>query len=148
MTTFLEQYTPSPWQIDHVNLHVNLFQDHALIRSKLSLRQNEQSPVPGGKLRLNGENQQLIELLVDGIKLTPERFHLEDEVLTIAGLPAECELEIVTRSEPQNNRELSGLYRSGKHVLHTVRGGRLPAYHVLPGSTRCDGTLYDYDRGR
>ena len=113
MTTFLDQYTPSPWLIDHVDLYVSLFEDHAIVRSKLNLRQNGHAPAPGGKLRLNGENQELLEIRANGNKLTPERYHLEDELLTIAGLPENCELEIDSRIEPQNNRELSGLYRSG-----------------------------------
>ena len=42
--------------------------------------------------------------------MTPSEYHIQGELLTIEGVPRECELETVVRIRPQDNTALSGLY--------------------------------------
>ncbi|MBC8067315.1 MAG: aminopeptidase N, partial [Deltaproteobacteria bacterium] len=64
-------------------------------------------------LRLNGERLRLIELAIDGAIAAPSSYEIEPELLVVPDVPDRFELRTVVEIEPQNNTELTGLYRTG-----------------------------------
>ncbi|MGH7090635.1 MAG: aminopeptidase N, partial [Stellaceae bacterium] len=64
-------------------------------------------------LRLDGEELELNSVALDGEALGANRYQLDAESLTITGLGERATLEIETRIRPQDNTQLSGLYKSG-----------------------------------
>ncbi|ADH84975.1 aminopeptidase N [Desulfurivibrio alkaliphilus] len=112
----LAEYRPPFFLLDEVNLQVELFADHALVRSSLCLRRNP-AVDDAEMLVLDGEELELLELRLDGQALPPERYRLEGVGnrgrLVIPTPPVQCTLETVSRIYPAANTALEGLYRSG-----------------------------------
>ena len=105
---YLKDYTPPAWWVDSVDLHVALHDGHALVRARLACRKNS-----GGDLVLNGEELALEAIGIDDQALPAGRYTLGEESLTVHGpLPERFTLETRVRIEPDNNTQLSGLYRS------------------------------------
>ncbi len=134
----LAEYRPPFYLVDGVELQVDLYDDHALVRSRLQLRRNPaaQSAAAGADvLALDGEELELLELRLDGVELPPERYLVRGDSntpavkgdnraaaaprddgrgqLLIHDPPAQGELETVSRIYPAANTALEGLYRSG-----------------------------------
>lgn len=112
-TIYLKNYQAPSFQIDTVDLSFDLYDDYALVTSTLQLtRQHD------GALHLLGDELELISLHMNGLKLEPSAYTLQQEDLIIENCPDELTLNIVTRIHPQNNTKLSGLYRSN-HLFCT-----------------------------
>ncbi|MDK9704986.1 MAG: aminopeptidase N [Sulfuritalea sp.] len=112
---YLKDYTPPAWLVDTVDLHVAIHDGYAEVRATLACRRNPRGP--GGALVLHGEELSLRAVGLDGTALAPSRYTLADDMLSIFGvesapLPDAFVLETVVRIEPDNNTQLSGLYRS------------------------------------
>jgi aminopeptidase N len=102
-TIQLTDYTPPGFLIPHVELDVDIREDHALVRAKLQVKRNGGS----GPLVLDGDELQLESVQLDG---RPARHDVAPESLTVHDLPDACVLETVTRIVPQKNTKLEGLY--------------------------------------
>ena len=108
---YLKDYLPPAWLIDTVDLHVTIGDFYTEVSAKLGCRRNPQGP--RAPLRLNGEEMMPQAVRLDGQQLPGERVILEGDVLTVTGdLPESFQLETVVRIDPDNNTQLSGLYRS------------------------------------
>ncbi|MBT9539971.1 aminopeptidase N [Thiobacillus sp.] len=111
VTLYLKDYAPPAWLIDTVDLHVSIFEGHAEVRTRLACRRNPAALA--GALVLNGEALELVGLTLDGAALAPTRYTCADGLLTIAALlPDTFQLESTVRIHPDQNTQLSGLYRS------------------------------------
>ena len=110
-TIFLEDYTPPAYLIDATELSFELFEDHALVHSSLTVRRN---PVveEGAPLTLHGQDLELLSLTIDGRSLAADEYEVGAESLEIATVPASFELRCSTRIKPQDNTSLEGLYKS------------------------------------
>jgi len=108
----LADYAPPPFLVDTADFVFDLGEETTRVRSRLSIRRNPAAP-EGMALRLDGQGPELVSLALDGEPLGPNRFRHDEDGLTIADLPAECVLDIETSIRPQDNTELSGLYKSG-----------------------------------
>lgn len=109
-TVYLKDYQPPVFKVDTIHLDFDLYDDHALVHSRMHLiRQHE------GPLHLYGDELELISLSKDGAPLKPDEYRLEESDLIIEDCPDQMILDIVTRIKPQENTQLSGLYRS--HTL-------------------------------
>ncbi|KTC81186.1 aminopeptidase [Legionella cherrii] len=112
-TVYLKNYQPPFFAIETVNLNFDLYDDHALVSNELKLiRQHE------GPLHLYGDELELVSVHMNGQKLEPSAYVLQPDALIIENCPDEFALKIVTRIYPQNNTQLSGLYRSN-HLFCT-----------------------------
>jgi aminopeptidase N len=106
-TIYLKDYLPPAFNVDTVHLSFDLYDDHALVHSRLHLtRQHE------GVLHLYGDELELISVAIDGKQLESHAYIIQDNDLIIEHCPAHMILDIVTRIKPQENTQLSGLYRS------------------------------------
>lgn len=112
-TVYLKDYQPPSFAVETVDLSFDLYDDHALVTSRLQLnRQHE------GSLHLYGDELELISIAMNGHVLDTSAYQLQGSDLVIDDCPAEMTLEIVTRIKPQENTQLSGLYRSN-HLFCT-----------------------------
>lgn len=113
-TIYLKDYQAPAWLIDTVNLHVSLYDDHALVTAEIAFRKNSDSQEDSqAPLRLDGELLALQAIAVNGDELSASEYTVDDEFLTVLNPPSKGVLSTVVRIEPQNNTALEGLYRSG-----------------------------------
>ncbi|MCL4106623.1 UNVERIFIED_CONTAM: hypothetical protein GTU68_009757 [Idotea baltica] len=110
-TIYLKDYQPPAYWIDETDLNFELHEDHAVVCSKLTLRQNE--AVSGAAaLVLHGEGFELLEVTVDDRQLEPSEYVVTATTLCIENMSGNFVLQCKTRLEPQNNTSLEGLYKS------------------------------------
>jgi aminopeptidase N len=111
--TRLAEYRPPEFLIDTVELVFELDPADTRVAAHIALRRNPEAPATT-PLRLDGDELELVSLALDGRKLAPGDYRLEaDGALVITTVPEAFALEIVTRTAPEHNTALSGLYISG-----------------------------------
>ncbi len=111
-TTYLKDYSLPPFLIDSVDLTFVLGDEETRVTSVLNLRRNPECGSDTEPLILDGEELELVNLVLNGEKLTPKHYLVDNRSLTILSIPAQCRLEIETRIRPQDNTSLEGLYKS------------------------------------
>jgi aminopeptidase N len=99
---YLKDYTPPAFNVDTVELDVDIREDHAVVSARLAIRRNAAGP-----LVLDGDEVQLVSVKLDGREV---RYELTAEKLTIHDVPDRFTLETVSRIVPQKNTKLEGLY--------------------------------------
>ncbi|MEM9030076.1 MAG: aminopeptidase N [Pseudomonadota bacterium] len=108
----LRDYRPSSHLIDRVDLDVSLHPTETIVRSVLRVRPNPAAR-SSTKLRLDGENLELLDVAIDGEVLSDKRYALTQDSLELRQLPEQpFKLAITTKINPDANKALSGLYRS------------------------------------
>ncbi|RZT42735.1 aminopeptidase N [Cupriavidus agavae] len=107
VTVYRKDYTPPAFAIDHVELVLDLDPQRTIVTSTLTLRRTATTDVP---LVLAGEALELVGIRLDGQPFTA--FSLDDDTLTLSGLPEQGTLEITAACNPAANTTLSGLYVS------------------------------------
>ncbi|HET6907313.1 MAG TPA: aminopeptidase N [Rhodanobacteraceae bacterium] len=104
----LADYRPPAWRVEHVELTFDLGIDETLVGARLHLRCERDEP-----LWLDGEELELLELVLDGRALAAADYTLDACGLTLPGARDGSVLETKVRIAPARNTELSGLYLSG-----------------------------------
>lgn len=108
----LEDYRPSDWLIDTVDLDIVLDPTRTRVRSQLQLRPNPAGHA-GAPLILDGDELTPDSILLDEVPLDPSLYTLSPQGLTIQAPPARAfSLRIETTLDPGANTKLMGLYRS------------------------------------
>ncbi|MFT4171981.1 MAG: aminopeptidase N [Rhodocyclaceae bacterium] len=107
---YLKDYTPPAYLIDTVDLDVAIFEGHARVGARLAVRRNPAGR--GGPLVLNGEGLTLESVSLNERALPADAWRHADDLLTLADVPDAFVLHTVVRVDPDNNLQLSGLYRS------------------------------------
>jgi aminopeptidase N len=102
-TIHLKDYTPPAFLVPHIELDVDIREDHALVRAKLQVKRNRGD----GPLVLDGDELELQSVTLDG---KAPRHDVTPDKLTIHDVPDAFTLETVTRIVPQKNTALEGLY--------------------------------------
>ena len=109
-TTYLANYQPYPWHIESVDLNFALYDEYALVINEMI-----------GSLAIKGHNQlylcgsdacELLEICLNGRLLNVDEYQRESQDLIILNCPSKFTITITTKIYPQNNTQLSGLYRS------------------------------------
>jgi aminopeptidase N len=111
-TVYLRDYQVPDYLIDETHLEFSLYEDHALVSTRLVMRRNPQAATPLAPLVLHGKNLELLQLQLDGEELSADSYSVDEEFLTIARVPAAFTLECLTRIKPHENTSLEGLYKS------------------------------------
>jgi aminopeptidase N len=106
----LADYTPPAFLIDAVHLHFDLSPDATRVKAKLTVRRNGEHAEP---LRLNGERLKPISVALDGRTLGDGERTIDDEFLTVPGVPDAFVLDTEVEIDPKGNTALEGLYMSG-----------------------------------
>ena len=108
----LEDYRPSDWLIDTVDLDISLHPTKTRVRSLLALRPNPAGR-PGAPLVLDGDELALKALALDGAALDAAAYAASPQGLTLHAPPQRpFTLTIDTEVDPSANTKLMGLYRS------------------------------------
>jgi aminopeptidase N len=112
----LADYRPPDFRITDVDLLVDIGDGATTVTSTLTVvRAAPGVATPGiASLRLDGQSLDLVSVSVDGRELSGNEYRVDDESLTLFALPERATVRIVTRVRPEENSELSGLYRSGR----------------------------------
>ena len=111
---YLKDYQPPHFVIEETHLRFDLHEDYTQVDSRLMMRRNrEQHESYEGPLMLVGQQLELLTIKVNGEQLSSDEYQVDEDILTIHNVSNEFELEISTRTEPQNNTALEGLYKSG-----------------------------------
>src|SRR3972149_1859281 len=106
-TIYLKDYSPPAFVIGRITLDVDLRTDDALVKATLAVRRNPASSAQNAALVLDGDELELVSLLLDKKEKT---HHVTAENLTIPDVPDAFTLETVTRVVPQKKTKLEGLY--------------------------------------
>jgi aminopeptidase N len=110
--TRLEDYRPTDYLIDTVELDIRLDPAASRIRSVLQLRPNPAGRA-GVPLVLDGDELMFHGLAIDGETASPESYEATPQGLTLLSPPAgPFRLTIDTEVNPSANTKLMGLYRS------------------------------------
>ncbi len=114
----IADYRIFPYVIENIHLEFDLtakktiVQSHMLI-SKNSNYANDADDNACPSLILDGEDLKLLAIKIDGAALTAKDYVKSDNRLTINNLPTKFKLYIKTEINPQDNKKLEGLYKSG-----------------------------------
>ncbi len=130
---FLKDYKPSNYIIDRTELDISLSPSRTRIASKLSMAPNSGAKGEAGPLVLNGELLELESVAIDGETLPESAYQITEKSLTIIRPPARpFTLETVAYCDPEANKALSGLYRSGSLYCTQCEpeGFRRIAYYI------------------
>jgi aminopeptidase N len=106
----LEDYTPPAFLVETVDLDVELFEDHARVRSRLAVSRNPKSNDSNAPLVLDAEELEFVSATLDGKKLAAGDYVLGEAHLTIVKTPARFVLETACKTYPRKNTKLMGLY--------------------------------------
>jgi aminopeptidase N len=101
----LKDYRAPDYRISEIALDFVLDPDKTQVTAKSKVARQGSGP-----LVLNGEHLELVSVAIDGNALSPAQYKVTDETLTIADVPAQFALEIVTKIAPAANTALMGLY--------------------------------------
>ncbi|MDX8405652.1 MAG: aminopeptidase N, partial [Mariprofundus sp.] len=110
-TVYLKDYQAPPFLVDELFLDFSLEPSATVVRSRVRYRRNPAAACTS--LWLDGQDMELVSVVLDGQALTAEAYSLNDAGMCIEAVPDVFELIITTRSNPEANKALEGLYRSG-----------------------------------
>ena len=119
-TIYLKDYQVPAFLIETVDLDIKLHPTKTTVAAHLTMRRNPAHPDKSAALVLDGENIELQEIAIDGRTLKDEAYVIEHNKLTIDPatsdtlIPPSAPFTLNTSSicNPQENKALSGLYRS------------------------------------
>ena len=110
----LEDYRPSDWLIDTVDLDISLHPQKTRVRALLGLRPNPAGR-PGAPLVLDGDELSLSALRLDGLLIDDSAYSATAQTLTLHAPPRRrFTLMIDTIIDPSANTKLMGLYLSSR----------------------------------
>jgi aminopeptidase N len=110
VTTYRTQYQPYPYAIPEVELEFDLDPATTVVRNRMTIVRQVQNDAT---LVLDGEELELVSVMIDGQAWGPERYRLTSRTLEFSNLPAQATVEIISRCKPSLNSQLMGLYVSG-----------------------------------
>ena len=120
---FRKDYQPPPYRIDSLTLNFDIHEEETLVTSTLNI---EPSADAAGALELDGEDLSLRSIEIDGKALVEgSDYKLTADGLSLLALPvAAFKLTTVVAIKPQDNTQLSGLYKSsGMYVTQCEAEG-------------------------
>src|SRR3954471_18320721 len=104
--TRLSDYRPSDFFIETADLDFDLDPADTRVTSNLRLRRNPEA-APTASLRLDGDELDLVALMLDGRSLAEGDYRIEpDGAVVIPHVPDSFALKIQTRTVPERNTAL------------------------------------------
>ncbi len=108
---YLKDYRAPEFLIDTVELRFDLGEERTRVHAQLHMRRAA-TTADGVPLVLDGHGFELESVMLNGRALTGEDYVAEAGHLTLAQVPQNFVLDIVTLLRPQDNTSLEGLYKS------------------------------------
>lgn len=106
---YRKDYKHSPYQIISTNLTIDLREHETMVTNVMEMERVGKADEP---LVLNGENQELFTLKLNGQHIPREQYDWTETELTIRNLPECFTLETVSRIHPESNEAYEGLYKT------------------------------------
>lgn len=106
----LSEYQKPDYLVETIDLVVHLDNTKTLVQSKMTMKKTSAHNNP---LVLNGEELVLKSVKINGVATTDYAHNTENHTLTIPGMGNEFTLEIENEINPEANKTLDGLYKSG-----------------------------------
>src|SRR5258708_9107582 len=106
----LKDYAPPAFLIGTVDLDVELFEDHARVRSRLALARNANAADSNAPLVLAAEELELESVGLDGRAVWAGEYAADTAQLAVPKPPARFALETACKIYPRKNTKLMGLY--------------------------------------
>jgi len=114
-------YRPPAWLIDTVVMNLRLDPERTVVNASLRVRRNpelaENSPDRDAPLELHGSGLDTRKVALDGQLLDARRWRIDDERMTIEGVPERACITTEVVIDPSANTALEGLYQSGSSLL-------------------------------
>ncbi len=112
-TIYLKDYTPYPYDIQHIDLNFDLHEGYTIVTSilEIEVKDSHSHTAHLPPLFLNGESLHLRYVKYNKEETTD--FEADDVGLTLTPHDKHFTLEIQTRIQPEQNTRLEGLYKSG-----------------------------------
>ncbi|MBK26855.1 MAG: aminopeptidase N [Halobacteriovorax sp.] len=110
-TIHLKDYKKPTYTITDIHLTFDLHDTQTKVKTKMSVEST--GVEKGAPLVLNGEQLVFKKASIDGAQLEASRLELGDDLLTIKDVPEKFTLEIENEINPEANKALDGLYKSG-----------------------------------
>ncbi|MBU2479440.1 MAG: aminopeptidase N, partial [Gammaproteobacteria bacterium] len=107
----LRDYQPPAFMIEKVELNFELGEVDTRVESRLFVVRATDTAADA-PLILQGEKLVLESITLDGRRLSASDYQVDKDSLTVTSVPDRFVLIIATRIKPQDNTELSGLYKS------------------------------------
>jgi len=109
-----QDYRPPPFLVDALELELDLVPDSTAVVAHLEFRRNPYASEGDREapLTLDGEQQESVEVELDGAPVAPARMRLGPNTLTLLDPPASGTLTVRSRIAPGRNVALEGLYVS------------------------------------
>ncbi|EJE4691750.1 aminopeptidase N [Vibrio parahaemolyticus] len=104
---YRKDYQAPSHTITEIDLTFDLYDNDTIVTALSKVVQKGESPT----LELDGEGLELRSVKVDGEDWA--HHEVKEASLVLSDLPAEFELEIITKIDPEANTALEGLYKSG-----------------------------------
>ena len=108
-TIYLKDYTPPEFKLLSCELDFQL--DPA--QTRVTARYEIETLGDTDTLELDGEALELVSIHLDGKQISADDFQVDENSLTIPGVPQKFSLSIETLTHPDKNTSLNGLYQSG-----------------------------------
>ncbi|HSO10460.1 MAG TPA: aminopeptidase N, partial [Desulfoprunum sp.] len=111
-TRYREEYRVPEYLVEEIHLTFQLYTECTVVTAATIYAVNQQSTDCTGRLRLYGENMELVQVRLDGKDLKAGEYDVSDRELTLVPGKDRFELQVVTRIDPVANTALEGLYCS------------------------------------
>jgi len=111
-TISLNDYRKPDYLVKDIHLTFNLNETQTEVKSVMNVVRG-MGVSPSAPLVLNGEQMKLLSVKVQGRKLDSQEYRLTDDTLELLSVPESFTLEIVNEINPEANKALEGLYKSG-----------------------------------
>ena len=108
----LAEYRVPDHLIESLELDIDLETTGATVTARLKGRRNPAAMSADAPLYLDGQDQELLEVVLDGRTLGADDYVLGAESLAISGVGDSFDLTIRSRNNPAENTALEGLYLS------------------------------------
>ena len=109
---YLKDYQPADFIIDSIHINFDLHEKDTVVKAILKMQRNPLSTNSKSALVLVGEELTLKKISVDGRALEAHEFQTDEQSLKIFAVPNAFILETEVIIQPQENKRLSGLYKS------------------------------------
>jgi aminopeptidase N len=108
----LMDYRQFPFAILHVSMVFELSPQRTVVTTTMTIERRRIEGAVGAPLVLDGVGLELLEIHLDGRKLVPADYQLDETGLSLSTVPDTFKLETKVAINPAANTALSGLYMS------------------------------------
>ncbi len=112
-TIHLSDYRPHAFEVETIHLTFHLHSSETKVINRLAIRRNPNGDSSEKNLMLDGEELIFNKVSIDGKELPADQYQVSDNGLLLKDVPDSFECVIENTINPEANKALDGLYKSG-----------------------------------